>query len=121
MPALGGRSKAQSPRIILIASFCSYTTQPTSFPSVLHTHCGKGCYDAFLSTQLLKHTQRILEHTTNSETVDTEGMEPLYLASMTSEYFMKELLAFSTDPAGRTLEGLSVLQLVVERATWQAY
>jgi hypothetical protein len=118
MPSLGGGSKAQNPKIILMASFCSYTTQPTSFPSILHTHCGKECYDAFLSTQLLKHTRWILEQTTNSETVDTEGMRPLYLASMISEYFMKELLAFSTDPAGRILEGLSILQLVVERATW---
>jgi ankyrin repeat protein len=86
----------------------------------LHTHCGKGWYDAFLSTQLLKHTRWILERTSNSETVDAEGMRRLYLASMMSEYFVKGLLAFSADPAGTIHEGLTPLHLAARgrRATW---
>lgn len=77
----------------------------------LHTLCGKGWYDAILSTQLVKHTRWILEQTTNVDATDAEGIRPLHLASMMSEYFVKELLASGADPAGATHEGLTPLHL----------
>jgi hypothetical protein len=77
----------------------------------LHALCGKGWYDAILSKQLVKHTRWILERTTNPDVADAEGIRPLHLASMMSEYFVKELLASGADPAGATHEGLTPLHL----------
>lgn len=52
-----------------------------------------------------------IEHTQSIDAEDLDGMWPLHIAEMMSEYFTKGLLAAGADPCGRTAEGLTPLHL----------
>jgi Ankyrin repeats (3 copies) len=77
----------------------------------LHALCSVGWYDIFLDDGLVAHTRWFLQHTTNIDAPDANGVRPLHLASMMSEYLVKELLSSGADPAGRTPEGMTPLHL----------
>jgi ankyrin repeat protein len=77
----------------------------------LHALCSVGWYDIFLDDGLVEHTRWFLQHSTNIDVPDANGVRPLHLASMMSEYLVKELLSSGADPAGATSEGMTPLHL----------
>jgi ankyrin repeat protein len=77
----------------------------------LHALCSVGWYDIYLDESLVEHTQWFLQHTTNVDAPDVNGVRVLHVASMMSEYLVKAILASGADPAGATFEGLAPLHL----------
>jgi len=77
----------------------------------LHAICSVGWYDESLLRPLVDHTRWMLPRITNIDAADADGVRPLHLASMMSEFFAKELLTFGADPAGKTSEGFTPLHL----------
>ena len=77
----------------------------------LHALCSVGWYDIFLDEGLVANTRWFLQHTTNIDAPDANGVRPLHLASMMSEYLVKALLSWGADPACTTLDGMTPLHL----------
>ncbi|KAF3018866.1 hypothetical protein E8E14_008009 [Neopestalotiopsis sp. 37M] len=77
----------------------------------LHALCGAGYYEAELPVYLMEQSRWLIPRTADVDARDRDGASALHLASMMSEYLVKELLAAGADPAGTTLEGLAPLHL----------
>lgn len=74
----------------------------------LHVICSVGWYNARSCRPRLLW---MLERIQNVDAADIDGIRPLHMASMMSEYLTKELLAHGADPTAPTLEGLTALHL----------
>lgn len=77
----------------------------------LHTLCSVGYYDVELPVYLVDQARWLIQRTKNVDAPDVDGIRPLHLAAMMSEYLVKELLAAGADPSGITAEGLTPLHL----------